>query len=446
MINKDDVIDIDIDDITVEGAGVGRHEGFTVFVPKALPGETVSVKIIKVTKSYAVARLLEIKEPSEHRIKSFCASFEACGGCTLQHLSYEQQLKYKQRYVQQCFKRIGGIDIEEPEILAAENTRDYRNKASFPVSTVDGKTEAGLYAPRSHRLIATDCPIQKPEINTVKNAIIKWANDKGVKAYDEEADKGILRHIISRQSSNGEVMAGVVVRERIDESSLVSVLKKVDGVKTIVVNRNSKKGNAILGDREDVILGDGYITENYDGLSFRAGLSSFLQINHPQSVELYKTAIEYADITRDDVVFDLFCGIGTLSLLAAKRAKKVIGIEYLKTAVDNAKENTKINGIDNAEFLAGDAGEMMPEGVKLAGKPDILILDPPRKGCDSGLIEKITAIIPERIVYVSCDPATLARDAALFLSSGYKLEKIKAVDMFPQTTHVECVIRLCRKD
>lgn len=444
MLKKNDIIELTIDDLTVEGAGIGRYDGMAVFVPKALPGEQASVSIIKLTKSYAVARLLEILMASPERTAPFCASFEACGGCTLQHLSYKGQLEYKARYIKECFKRLGGIDTETPEIVAADNIRDYRNKASFPVASIDGKVRAGFYAPRSHRLVSEDCPIQKQYVNSIKEAVTNWAQGEGITAYDEEKHSGTLRHIIGRQSSGGELMAGIVVRDKTGVASLAPALKNIPGVKSVVVSINDKKTNAILGDEEHVVSGDAYITETFDGLSFRAGLSSFLQVNHEQAEKLYKLAIDYADISNDDVVFDLFCGIGTLSLLAARRAKRVLGIEYVQSAVENAKENAKLNGITNAGFLAGDAERMLEEGVKLAGSPDIVILDPPRKGCDGSLIEKLIEISPRKIVYVSCNPSTLARDAALLGKGGYKVEALKGVDMFPHTTHVETVVSLKR--
>ena len=443
-IKKNDEICITIDDLTIEGAGIGRYNGMAVFVPRALPGETVKIKIIKLTKNYAVARLIEVLKPSLERVKPFCGFFELCGGCTLQHLSYEGQLKYKSRRIRECFKRLGGIEIETPEIIAAGNTLDYRNKASFPISCIFGRAEAGFYAPHSHRIIAVDCPIQKQPINDIKNAVIDWANRENIPAYNENKNSGTLRHIIGRMSSNGDLMAGVVINGKINKAALISSLSHINGLKSITINFNNKNTNAILGTKDEVIYGDPYITESFEGLSFRTGLSSFLQINHEQAEKLYETALSYAGISRNDIIFDLFCGIGTLSLLAAKNAKRVIGIEYVESAVKNAKENARQNGIGNAEFIDGDAGKMLERGIDIAGSPDIVILDPPRKGCDSSLIAKLAEISPEKIVYVSCNPATLARDAALFCESGYLLKAIKGVDMFPHTTHVECVVLMSK--
>ena len=443
-LKKNNVVEITINDLTVEGAGIGRHEGMAVFVPRALPGETVTVQIIKLSKGYAVGRMLSISSVAATRVNPFCPVFYACGGCTLQHLHYAEQLKYKSRYAQQCLKRIGGIDIKAPHIEPCVNIRDYRNKASFPVAGECGNARAGFFAPRSHELIECDCPIQKPDINAIKNAVIRWANENGIRPYDEEKHKGVLRHIIARLSSNGSVMAGVVVRERIDERRLIEALMHIPNLKSIAVNLNREKGNAILGRDTRVIFGDAYITEEYDGLMFRAALQSFLQVNHAQSEKLYHFALEFADISKHDLVFDLFCGIGTLSLLAARRAKKVLGIEYEPCAVKNAQENARLNGIKNAQFVAGDAGEMLKKGVGLAGKPDIVILDPPRKGCDALLLEGIAAAAPKRVIYVSCNPATLARDAALLGKMGYKVMQFKCVDMFPHTTHVESVVLMSR--
>ncbi len=446
MLKKNEIIELTIEDLTVEGAGIGKHDGMAVFVPKALPGEYVRVKVIRLTKSYAAARLLDIIEHSPERIEPFCGVFEKCGGCTLQHLSYKGQLEYKARYIKECFKRLGGIDIETPEVVAAGNIRDYRNKASFPVAAADGKIRAGFYAPRSHRLVSAVCPIQKQPVNDIKEAVLEWAKKEGVTAYDETSGSGTLRHIIGRQSSNGEIMAGLIVKGSINEKSLASALKGMPGLKSVVVNRNDKNTNAILGDVECAISGEGYLTETFGGLSFRAGLSSFLQVNHEQAEKLYKLTIDYADISKSDVVFDLYCGIGTLSLLAACKAKRVLGIEYVNSAAENAKENARINGIDNAEFIAGDAERMLDEGVKLAGEPQIVILDPPRKGCDRALVEKLISLAPCKIVYVSCNPSTLARDASLLSKAGYNIKAVKGVDMFPHTTHVECVVLITRVD
>lgn len=444
MLNKNDDIEIMIEDLTVEGAGIGRYEGMAVFIPRALPGETVTAQIIKVTGNYAVGRMMQLHKAAKGRTQPFCPVFEQCGGCTLQHLDYAEQLRYKQRYIRECFRRIGSIDIDLPEIVPSEKTCSYRNKAAFPVGEADDGINAGFFAPRSHRMVIADCGIQKSVLNDVKNAVINWARQNGIKAYDEERHTGTLRHIVVRQASGGDIMAGIVVRGKVDEASLVKALKNIPDLKSIVLNFNREKGNAILGAESRVIYGDPYITERYEDLNFRAGLTSFLQVNHPQSAKLYDIALRYADISKRDVVFDLFCGIGTISLLAAKRAKRVLGIEYVEEAVKNAQDNAQLNGIGNAQFLAGDAGEMLKKAMDAAGTPDILILDPPRKGCDAALIESIIKATPRKIVYVSCDPATLARDAALLCAGGYEVKAVQGVDMFPHTTHVETVVLMSR--
>lgn len=440
MLKKNDTIDIDIDDLTVEGAGVGRHEGMAVFVPRALPGETVRARVIKPAKSYAVARLDGILAPSPERVTPFCGVFEACGGCTLQHLAYEAQLKYKARHIKECFARIGGLEISLPHVEPAANIRDYRNKAAFAVAEADGRAEAGFYAPRSHRLVACDCPIQKHAINDVKNSVVAWANSRGIAPYDEETHAGLLRHIVVRQSSRGETMAGVVLRDWIDAASLADALK--GAADCVIVNRNADRHNAILGGQSRTVFGDGVLTEYYDGLAFRAGLASFLQVNYEQSKKLYRLALREADMGPGDTVFDLYCGIGTISLPAARKAKVVLGIEYMEEAAQNARDNARLNGLGNAAFLAGDAGRMIDEGIGQFGAPDIVILDPPRKGCDLLLIQRIVAAAPKRIVYVSCNASTLARDVALF--NGYNVDSVMGVDMFPHTTHVECIMLLQR--
>ncbi|MBT3319921.1 MAG: 23S rRNA (uracil(1939)-C(5))-methyltransferase RlmD [Clostridia bacterium] len=444
MLKKNDIIEITIDDISIEGAGIERLDGQIVFVAKALPGERVKVKIIKAKKSFAVGLLQQIVAETVSRVTPLCGVFGKCGGCTLQHLNYEEQVTFKANHIKQSMKRLGGIDIELPDVLAQENTRHYRNKAAFPVAQIDGRVQAGFYAVRSHRVVPSDCAIQSARINEVKNVVVDWANDNGIIAYEEKTDKGVLRHIVVRESSVGEVMVGVVSTKSIVDERLIAALKKVKGVVSIVQNINDKKTNAILGEKNITMFGEDYITEQYEDLKFRAALPSFLQVNHAQTQRLYKIALEFADIQATDVVFDLFCGIGTISLLAAKRAKTVVGIEYVQSAVDNAEQNAKLNEIINAQFIAGDAGERLADAQRMVGAPDTVIIDPPRKGCDADLVDKICEIAPRRIVYVSCNPATLARDAALFAEQGYTVENVKGVDMFAHTTHVESVARLSR--
>ena len=439
MLNKNDIIDIDIIDLTVEGAGIGKPDGQAVFVQKALPGERVRAKIIKVAKKYAIGRLEMIISASECRQTPFCALFERCGGCTLQHFTYESQLKYKTKHIRDCFARLGGLDISLPEVSAAENIRDYRNKASFPVAQVNGKAAAGFYAPRSHRIAVGDCPIQKQAINEIKNAVVEWANDIGMAAYDEITGRGVLRHIVARQAQSGDLMAGIVVCRPIADDALTAALSRIQGVVSVIENINPDKTNVILGDTSRVLFGEDTIIEQYSGRKFNVALTSFLQVNHEQTEKLYNAVLEYADIGETDVVFDLFCGIGTISLLAAQHASRVVGIEYAQSAVDNAKSNAQLNGIDNTDFLAGDAGEKLSEAAVLAGKPDVVIVDPPRKGCDAALIAGIADVRPGRVVYVSCNPATLARDAALLANHGYKVCAVQGVDMFPHTTHIETV-------
>ena len=440
MLKKNDVITVHIDDLTVDGAGIGHVDGMAVFVPHALPGESVTTKVIKMAKRYAVCRLVSLDSESPHRTQPFCDVFRHCGGCTLQHLTYNAQLKYKQRHIRECFARIGGIDINIPDILPSANRRAYRNKASFPVAKKDGQAYAGFYAPHSHNIVPADCPIQQPAVNAVKNAVLSWANSSGISAYDEASHTGLLRHIVVRQTSDGQIMAGIVLQRDTDTTALTDTLRDIDGLSSIVVNINDQRTNAIFGRRSRVIYGNAYITERYGGLNFRAGLTSFLQVNHAQSARLYELALNYADITAQDTVFDLYCGIGTISLLAAQRAGHVVGIEYVDEAVQNAEENARLNDITNTSFLAGDAATVFADAIDIHGAPDIVILDPPRKGADATLLSRIIQAAPKRIIYVSCNPATLARDAELLTSGGYTLERVTGVDMFPHTTHVECVV------
>jgi 23S rRNA (uracil1939-C5)-methyltransferase len=447
-MKKNEEFTLKIDDLTVDGHGLGRYEGQAVFVPGALPGETAKVSAIKIAKNYAVARLLELIEPSPDRTAPPCGDFKACGGCTLQHLSYEKQLAYKTYYVKNCLKRIGGLEIPVLPCAASPNTTGYRNKSSFPVAPGKEGLVTGFYSPHSHRVVdISSCGIQDEAANRVLSAVREFAARYDIAPYDETAHTGLLRHIVVRSAKNGEVMAALVINgKKLPHAAECADLlrEKVPGLASFIVNRNEKKTNVILGETEEVVFGNPYITEEMLGLSFRVSLQSFLQVNREQAENLYKKALDYAALTPDDIVADLYCGIGTLTLAAARQAKKVYGIESVPDAVENANENMQLNGIGNAAFICGDCAEKLPELFKRESGVSAVLLDPPRRGCERAVLDALTEAKPERIVYVSCDAATLARDLKILAEGGYTAKEAAPYDMFPQTTHVECCCLLTK--
>jgi len=448
LIKKKDEMIITIDDLTVDGHGIGRHEGFTVFVPGALPGETVKASVIKLAKNYCVARLLEIIKPSPARIKPPCPYYKRCGGCTLQHLSYEKQLEYKTEYVKSCLKRLGGLDISVHSCVPSPKEYGYRNKSSFPVAQTKDSIITGYYAPYSHQLIDIEqCLIMDEKANRALNAVRAFFKKHKVSAYDEEKHEGLHRHIIIRSVKNGELMVAAVVNgpKMPHEKEWVGDLTRdIEGLSSLVLNSNIQKTNVILGEKEKVLSGKEYLLEEISGLAFAVSLKSFLQVNREQSERLYEKALEYADIAGDDIVADLFCGIGTLTLLAARKAKKAYGIEIVQSAIKNADENKRINHIENAEFICADVSDALPKLMNKEKNIDIVLLDPPRKGCGKSVLEAVLKALPKRIVYISCDPATLSRDIKILAEGGYVAKEAAPFDMFPQTTHVETIVWMSR--
>lgn len=426
------MIELKIEDLTVEGAGIGRYLGQAVFVPGVLPEELVRAKVIKMTKNYAVARLEEILERSPYRVERACAA-KRCGGCNLLHLSYEAQLRYKTAYVKGCFERIAKIEADVKDCRPSPTQIAYRNKCAFPV----GKGGIGFYAPRSHDIIDVDeCPIQCREINDTFRAVKRIVSDMSF--YDEQTGTGTLRHIIIRKVKSGMGVTLVVNAQGIREY-IVSHIAQLPGVINVSVNVNTNNTNVILGDETKAVFESALLLEDFLGLMFEVSPNSFMQVNSEQAEHLYECAIEFADISEEDTVADLFCGVGTLTLLAAKRAKRALGVEILPEAIENARQNAKRNGIDNAVFYCGDACDERA----LTGS-DIVLLDPPRRGCDERTLNAIAAASPKRIVYISCDAATLARDCAYLAAKGYEVKTVHPFDMFPQTTHVECVVLMSR--
>ncbi|MEG1810114.1 MAG: 23S rRNA (uracil(1939)-C(5))-methyltransferase RlmD [Clostridia bacterium] len=448
-VSKNQDITLTIDALNSEGNGVGRVNGLAVFVPGALAGETVNAHVIKLASGYAIAKLCGVTTASEDRIVPPCASFTVCGGCTLQHLSYAAQLEYKQKLVRDALERIGGLsDITVQSVLGMDNPWNYRNKASFPISESDGRVVCGFYAQRSHRITPIEgCAIQDKRINAIPTSVCDWANRYGISAYNELTGKGMLRHVMVRTTDSGELMAVIVTTgilphkdELIDAICACSV-----SVRSIIHNINPRNTNVILGDSYKTIYGSDHITETLCGMRFDVSAASFLQVNHAQTQRLYASALDALDLNGSEHVLDVYCGIGSISLLLAARACSVTGIESVPEAIADARKNAMLNGITNAEFVCGNAEDILPKFIENGIPPDAIVVDPPRKGCDPKAIDAIIRCNAQKLVYISCNPATLARDCKLLVEGGFKLKYIQPVDMFPHSSHVEVVILLVKE-
>lgn len=446
-LSKNDKIELTIDALTSEGSGVGRYNGLAVFVRGTVPGDKIIAHIIKRSKNYAVGIIDEIISPSPNRIESDCPYSKKCGGCSFRHMTYEQELQYKKSRVQDALNRIGHLDIEVEEIIGADHLNGYRNKAQYPVCVTDDGLVAGFYAYKSHRIIpCNSCKLQPAEFERGLNAFSKWIKSENITSYDEQTGRGLLRHIYFRKAfATGEIMACAVINgDSVPNSQLlVSLLREnVEGLVSVAVNVNKEKTNVILGNKTRIIWGQDCIKDTLLGKTFYIAPNSFYQVNHSQCERLYSKAREYACLTGNEVLLDLYCGVGTIGLTMADGVKELIGIEIIPQAIENANKNAQMNNITNARFICGDA----PKGAEILKKqgisPDVVILDPPRKGCDRSLFDTIEELSPKRIVYVSCDSATLARDLEILKSKGYITERVTAVDLFPRTPHVEAVAKL----
>lgn len=414
-LSKNDDIKLNIDSLTSEGSGIGRYDGFAVFVRGVVPGDEITAHIIKCSKNYAIAIVKDIIKPSKCRIESDCPVSDKCGGCSFRNVSYDEELKYKRTRVNDALERIGKLDIEVEEIIGADCTQNYRNKAQYPVSICDGELFAGFYAYKSHRIICCDdCKLQPIEFKAGLDAFRIWAEKADITSYDENTGKGLLRHIYFRKGfATGDIMACAVINSgKLPQSELlVSLLKeKVAGLKSVVININREKSNVILGKESKTLWGDDYISDELLGKKFVISPNSFYQVNHAQCEKLYSKARDYANLGGDEILLDLYCGVGIIGLTMADRIKQLVGIEIIPQAIENAKINAKLNNIDNAKFICADA----PKGAEILKsegiKPDVIILDPPRKGCAPSLFDTVCQMNPKRIVYVSCDSSTLARD------------------------------------
>lgn len=444
-IEKNDMLELPIQGLTADGQGVGRVEGYAVFVAGALPGEVVRAHVIKVGSGYGVAKLLAVLKENPSRIAPPCPAFSRCGGCTLQHLDYEAQLLAKGEQVRDALARLGGFsDIRVEPVLGMEQPWRYRNKGSFPVAAGEGGIEIGFFAPHSHRLVALeDCLIQDERVMAAALAVRDWARQYAIAPYDEQSHSGILRHAMARASKEG-VMAVVVTTGQLPhKEALIERLRcSVPGLTAIVHNKNPEASNVILGDCYETVWGGGRLAVRLCGLEFSVSAASFLQVNPPQTEVLYNTALSMLALKGKETVADVYCGIGTISLLLAQKAKRVIGIENVAEAVEDARENARTNGLVNAEFICAPAETALPELVASGLRPDVIVLDPPRKGCDEAALAAILQSGAARLLYISCDPATLARDCRYLAQGGFAIQHVQPVDMFPHTAHVETVVRL----
>ncbi len=452
-MKKNDVVEVDIEDMTADGAGLGKIEGYPLFVKDAVIGDRVRVKAIKTRKNYGYARLMEVLEPSPHRVEAVCPLARQCGGCQLQMMSYDQQLKYKHSKVANNLRRIGHIeDVEVLPVLGMEEPYHYRNKAQFPVgSDREGKIITGFYAGRTHSIIpVTSCCIGVPVNEEVLEIIRTYMEEYQVMPYDEENGTGLVRHILIRYGfTTKEVMVCVIINgDNLPHSgALVDKLREIAGLTSISININKERTNVILGKQVKTIWGQDYITDYIGDIKYQISPLSFYQVNPAQTKVLYEKALEYAGLTGEETVWDLYCGIGTISLFLARQAKQVYGVEIIPEAIADARRNAEINGITNVEFFTGKAEEVLPHKYEEDQVyAEVIVVDPPRKGCDEQLLDTIVKMQPERVVYVSCDSATLARDLRYLSDRGYVVRRVQPVDMFGHTVHVETVVLMSRVD
>lgn len=478
-MQKNDIFTVKIEDIGNDGEGIGKLDGYTLFIKDAVIGDVVSCKIMKAKKNYAYARLEEIIEPSNIRTKPVCRFHRQCGGCQIQAMDYAAQLRFKQNKIKNNLIRIGGFEekfideVIEP-IVGMEEGFHYRNKAQFPVGTDrDGNIITGFYAGRTHDIIAnTDCALGVKENKAILETVLEYMEENHISAYDETSGRGLIRHILIRKGfTSGEIMVCLVVNLKGSQAvfaekdepllpaqeKLVKALASINGMTSVSVSINTQRTNVIMGKEVYTIWGQDTITDTIHvrntadfsltdkGITFHISPLSFYQVNPVQTEKLYSLALEYAQLTGEETVWDLYCGIGTISLFLAGQAKQVYGVEVVPQAIEDARENARYNGIENAEFFIGKAEEVLPEKYEKEGiYADVIVVDPPRKGCDEAALATMLRMQPERIVYVSCDSATLARDLKRLCDGGYEVKRVRGVDQFGQTVHVECVCLMTR--
>ena len=462
-MNKNDIVTVEITDIGVSGEGIGHVDGYTLFIKDAVIGDVVEAKVMKAKKNYGYARLMKVITPSEYRVEPKCAFARRCGGCQIQEMSYDRQLVFKDQKIRGNLERIGGftkdqIDTVMQPVVGMEHPFGYRNKAQFPFGTdKEGNPITGFYAGRTHDIIAnTDCALGVEQNKEILEIILQYMRENKIKSYDEKTGKGLIRHALIRYGfKTKEIMVCLVVNgKKLPKAErLIEKLIQIEGMTSITISPNTRRDNVIMGDSYEILWGQGYITDYIGNVKYQISPLSFYQVNPVQTEKLYGLALEYADLKGDETVWDLYCGIGTISLFLAQKAKQVYGVEIVPQAIDDAKENAKINAIDNAEFFVGKAEEVLPEYYAEyerehngeTAHADVIVVDPPRKGCDETLLETIVKMQPEKVVYVSCDSATLARDLKYLCANGYEIKMCRGVDQFPQSVHVETVVLLSHK-
>ena len=448
---KNDIVTLEIVDCGTDGEGIGKADGFTVFVKDAVIGDTIMAKIMKAKKNYGYGRLMEILKPSPYRVEPVCLSARQCGGCQLQAVSYEEQKVFKEKKLRGHLERIGGFtEFPMEPLIGMDDPYHYRNKAQFPVGrNKEGRIVTGFYAGRTHAIIENrDCALGIPQNKDVLDRVIAHMEKYNIAPYDEATGKGLVRHIFVRYGFfTGELMVCLIIngQDLPHQRELVEKLCEIPGMTSISLNMNKKRSNVILGDKVKTIWGEDYITDKIGDISYEISPLSFFQVNPKQTWKLYSKALEYADLHGEETVWDLYCGIGTISLFLAQKAKFVRGVEIVPAAIEDAKRNAQINHIENVEFFVGKAEEVLPREYEKNGVyADVIVVDPPRKGCDEMLLKTILKMQPKRVVYVSCDSATLARDLRFLCDNGYELKKVCGVDQFPQTVHVETVVLLSK--
>ena len=462
-MNKNDIVTVEITDIGVSGEGIGHVDGYTLFIKDAVIGDVVEAKVMKAKKNYGYARLMKVITPSEYRVEPKCAFARRCGGCQIQEMSYDRQLVFKDQKIRGNLERIGGftkdqIDTVMHPVVGMEHPFGYRNKAQFPFGTdKEGNPITGFYAGRTHDIIAnTDCALGVEQNKEILEIILQYMRENKIKSYNEKTGKGLIRHALIRYGfKTKEIMVCLVINgKKLPKAErLIEKLIQIEGMTSITISPNTRRDNVIMGDSYEILWGQGYITDYIGNVKYQISPLSFYQVNPVQTEKLYGLALEYADLKGDETVWDLYCGIGTISLFLAQKAKQVYGVEIVPQAIDDAKENAKINAIDNAEFFVGKAEEVLPEYYAEyerehngeTAHADVIVVDPPRKGCDETLLETIVKMQPEKVVYVSCDSATLARDLKYLCANGYEIKMCRGVDQFPQSVHVETVVLLSHK-
>ena len=450
-MNKNQCFTAEITGCTSQGLGVARFEDRAVFVKGAIPGEQCEIKIVKVTKTSVYGRLERVLTASPHRVTPACPHFGKCGGCDFMHLDYTLEAELKRQRVSDALSRIGGVNPEPLSITPAPTAERYRNKAQFPVAMTQDGPAAGFFRARTHQLIpVTRCLIQPQEAEDISQAVLAWMKQYHILPYDEETHRGYIRHIFVRKAAvTGQLMACLVVNgEKLPKGKQLveTLLGQVPSLTTILYNVNTRPGNVILGEAYHTLYGPGYIEDQLCGLTFRLSPASFYQVNHHQAEVLYEKAISLADLHGTETVLDLYCGTGTITLAMARSAGQVIGVEVVPQAIQDAQENARRNGVENARFFCADAGQAAKRLAAEGIRPEVITVDPPRKGLSQDVIDAIAQMGPKRVVYVSCDPATLARDVKLLEEKGFRFQTAEAVDLFPRTKHTECVVSIQKKD